>query len=346
MSAAPATACYHAGSRSKHALPNGIVVTKCMVCGKQWPDSQWAPETLILAGNHNQYEKFLINRGVNPPFHQLWQYCEGGSAGVVGRHFKRIVITGTFRERPDARELLAISRAALEIGGKIAYDDLPVGWYQSKWDNNGDPILRDEDGKLRCNWCRKKVHETYKGGFCSDCGHAATEAKMATKKYGPGSPQWKMLPLNPSMTKAQVELVSAINKTIRKEGDIWKLAKGNSPMWTEQWGYQGSAKAPYIISSKPKEQANGSTTSDGWACSCMSFTRNTPRTPCKHILNVMLKEGVTIGGKPVLKTASLTDADEKAFLEWKRQQAALKSDNKPTAGAKLNLFGATTRKFR
>ena len=79
---------------------------------------------------------------------------------------------------------------------------------------------------------------------------------------------------------------------VRTVGEIWKLPQGYSPLWTEQWGYQGSAKAPYIISNKPMSHANGSTTSDGWACSCMSFTRNTPRTPCKHILNVMLKEGL------------------------------------------------------
>lgn len=137
------------------------------------------------------------------------------------------------------------------------------------------------------------------------------------------------------------------DKPIRKEGDIWKLPRANSPMWTSQWGYQGSAKTPYIISKKPTTQANGATTIDGWACSCSNFTRHTPRTDCKHILKVIVSEGLgpKTKAQPV-GVASLTDADEKAFLEWKRQQAAAKGGNKPTASAKLALFGATTRKFR
>jgi hypothetical protein len=134
-------------------------------------------------------------------------------------------------------------------------------------------------------------------------------------------------------------------RPVHKEGDIWKLSNVNSPIWTVQYGYQGSAKTPYIISSKSRSQANGATTDDGWACSCPNFTRHTPRTPCKHILNVRMKEGLGIKNVTA-KMASLTDTDEKAFLEWKRQQAAAKTGNKPTAGAKLALFGATTRKFR
>jgi hypothetical protein len=132
---------------------------------------------------------------------------------------------------------------------------------------------------------------------------------------------------------------------VRKEGDIWKLPKASSPMWTEQWGYQGSAKTPYVVSHR-SENANGSTTEDGWACSCANFTRHTPRTKCKHILNVMLKEGMAVKSA----TAKIANVDQKklaAFEKWEKEQAALKSGAPaPTAGVKLNIFGATGRKFR
>lgn len=133
------------------------------------------------------------------------------------------------------------------------------------------------------------------------------------------------------------------------EGDIWKLLKENSPMWTEQWGYQGSANTPYIISHRSTDVGkgtNGSTTSDGWACSCPNFTRHTPRTPCKHILNVMVKNGCSDLNKASVSLANVDIKKMEEFQKWQREQAALKKNHKVTAGAKLNLFGATIRKFR
>jgi len=131
----------------------------------------------------------------------------------------------------------------------------------------------------------------------------------------------------------------------RKEGDIWEIPQGLSPMWTKQWGYQGSSKTPYVISYNP-ERINGSTTDEGWACSCPNFTRHTPRTPCKHILNVMLKAGMAskaAKGKAVVANAS--DSELAEFQKWQREKAAAKKDG-PAKDAKLNLFGATGRKFR
>lgn len=142
------------------------------------------------------------------------------------------------------------------------------------------------------------------------------------------------------------KLVSFPTTVVRKEGDIWKLPKANSPLWTEQWAYQGSAKSPYIVSKRPEDRADGSTTKDGWACACPNFTRHTPRTDCKHILKVIVNEGLGSVKPTAVKMASVDDKKLKAFEEWERQQAALKSGNKPTTGAKLNLFGVTTRKFR
>lgn len=92
-------------------------------------------------------------------------------------------------------------------------------------------------------------------------------------------------------------------------------------------------------------KVDGSTTKQGWACSCMNFTRHTPRTECKHILKVMMESGVKVD-KAKAAVANM-DADEAAqYAEFKRQQEAAKKQ-KPTAGdADLALFGQTGRKFR
>lgn len=132
---------------------------------------------------------------------------------------------------------------------------------------------------------------------------------------------------------------------VRKEGDIWKLPKSNSPLWTEQWGYQGSSKTPYVISHRT-ENINGAMTEEGWACSCPNFTRHTPRTDCKHILNVKLKEGLGGVTKGKAKMASTDDKTLAEFEAWKRDKAARTAGPATAGNAKLNLFGSTGRKFR
>ena len=41
------------------------------------------------------------------------------------------------------------------------------------------------------------------------------------------------------------------------QGEIRKLPKSSSPMFTDQWSYQGSAKAPYIVSRKGGYKGTG-----------------------------------------------------------------------------------------
>lgn len=172
---------------------------------------------------------------------------------------------------------------------------------------------------LRCSSCGVYHNQSsWVGIHCDSCKEQG-EMKYGSAKVGP-------------------QLV------IRKEGDIWKLPKSTSPMWTEQWGYQGSSKVPYIVSHN-SQKIDGSTTSDGWACSCPNFTRHTPRTPCKHILNVQIKEGLTAVPKAVAKLANVDAEKLKAFEAWEREQAAAKKQG-PASRSKLNLFGETGRKFR
>lgn len=129
-------------------------------------------------------------------------------------------------------------------------------------------------------------------------------------------------------------------KIVRKPGDVWRLPKTNSPMWTEQWGYQGSAKAPYIISRKTGTVAG---TPLEWACSCPNWTRNVPRTNCKHILSVRLKEKMPAEKKTI---PGITSDQQKEFEKWQREKAAAGAPVTKSEDTGLNLFGATGRKFR
>ena len=165
------------------------------------------------------------------------------------------------------------------------------------------------DTDLKCAKCNVKCHETYAGDTCLACH---MEDKKAMKK--------------------------------REEGEIWEIPASSSPLWTKQWGYQGSAKEPYIISKKNK--IDGGTSADGWACSCRAFTQHSPRKDCKHIINVKHQYGLgTVN--PTKKAIANMDSDEAAaFAEFKRQQA-VNAKQQPTSGdADLALFGNMGRKFR
>lgn len=183
---------------------------------------------------------------------------------------------------------------------------------------------------LRCSTCGCYHNQSsWVGVECDSC-NKQVETMMAFNEGKKDNGLKKMLGLGPTL--------------VRKEGDIWKLPKSTSPMWTEQWGYQGSSKVPYIVSHN-SQKIDGSTTSDGWACSCPNFTRHTPRTPCKHILNVQIKEGLATVPKAAAKLANVDAEKLKAFEAWEREQAAAKKQG-PASRSKLNLFGETGRKFR
>lgn len=49
--------------------------------------------------------------------------------------------------------------------------------------------------------------------------------------------------------------------------------------YERQWEVQGSAKTPYIVSLR---------TNGIYECSCLAWTRTTPREDCKHILLIKL----------------------------------------------------------
>jgi hypothetical protein len=202
---------------------------------------------------------------------------------------------------------------------------------------------------LTCHMEGKKLLEEKDKMVCSKCG---VYVKKGQQFNGGGV-------LCQNCYKVKADSVVAYNKAmginppkaakVRTVGEIWKLDKASAPMQAEQWGYQGSAHPPYIVTHY-FSKVDGSTTADGWACGCMSFTRNVPRTPCKHILNVMLQEGKKPSAlkskhEDIAALAGLGDADVDAFKKWQKEQAAAK-EVKPVSGQELNLFGATGRKFR
>ncbi len=123
-------------------------------------------------------------------------------------------------------------------------------------------------------------------------------------------------------------------------GEIRKLPKSNSPMWTEQWAYQGTAKNPYIISSKRKPGDGEKSGWDYvWACSCADWTKHMPRVDCKHIIGVKIKENILIDNAP--GKASLDPGMQKEFEKF----LALKQGNVVQLGS-LNSLKEKGRKFR
>lgn len=248
--------------------------------------------------------------------------------------------------------------------------DLIDQWNADCKDNGMRVEYRLATTPLICTKCNVKVSETYKGDVCLQC-HLQEKMQMAKEpkvsKSNPnfdvnGMPIWKTNEKNtvtydkwgpPAKSVKTVATVTAKPLLVmmpkapvkHSEGDIWDLPAVNAPFMSKQWGYQGSSSTPYIIT-RYQTKRDGAVTKDGWACSCMNFTRKTPRTECKHILKVMMQSGV----KPTAeaKMAGVADDTLKAFQKWQREQAAA-----GVAGVvavkepgKLNMFENKGRKIR
>ena len=99
-----------------------------------------------------------------------------------------------------------------------------------------------------------------------------------------------------------------------QNGEIRKLPKANSPMWSEQWAYQGTAKSPYIVSAK---KAGWDQT---WGCSCPDWTKHSPRVACKHILAVQLKEKIQVT-PPDLMSGNMNPETKKEFEKFLAQKS-------------------------
>ena len=178
------------------------------------------------------------------------------------------------------------------------------------------PVVR------RCPDCNVNVTDqsTYEDGRCLDCQMALENPKHL---YLDGK-------LACWTCKKKVNETYGVDKgvcldchqvTKMKNGEIRNRPKIDCPMFTDQWLVGGSAKAPYVITHK----------SGTWQCSCPDWTKHTPRTDCKHIVNVKKYEGILVenhAGHPLLLMPS------SKFI-------------KPTAPAKTeNPFADKGRRFR
>ena len=115
---------------------------------------------------------------------------------------------------------------------------------------------------------------------------------------------------------------------IMQNGEMRKLPKSNSPMWTEQWAYQGTAKSPYIVSAR-KGSGDGINTGwdTAWGCSCPDWTKHSPRVDCKHILAVKLKEKIATNPAKIMSANmdAKTKKEFEKFLAQKEKSAVGKS---------------------
>ena len=110
-------------------------------------------------------------------------------------------------------------------------------------------------------------------------------------------------------------------QTSMQNGEIRKLPKANSPMWSEQWAYQGTAKSPYIVSAK-KKAGNGITSGwdQTWGCSCPDWTKHSPRVACKHILAVQLKEKIQVTPSDLM-SGNMNPETKKEFEKFLAQKS-------------------------
>lgn len=201
-------------------------------------------------------------------------------------------------------------------------------WHYTNW--GFLPFRRAAAIEAIKKWCESNSDWEYATTQCSCCGNYHNQA------------DWK----GDECTDCQEKNMPKPS-IVRNVGDIWSIPKENSPMWTQQWGYADSPTRIYIVSRYSHTLTMGTgRTSDGWDCNCPSFPQNTPRVSCKHILNVQKKAGIAGVKNSSVVLANVDDKKMAAFEAWQREQAARKKDNNPTAGAKLALFGTTTRKFR
>ncbi len=211
--------------------------------------------------------------------------------------------------------------------GKATKDELALDsgkpmWRYEKW---GDSSITPAEvwGKIT-KWTKEHSGQEYAVVRCVSCGAYHNQADWhgthcpACEENKPAMVDWTEN--HKAAMKTNLSGKPYLVPTM-KNGDVRRLPKVNSPMWTTQWSVQGTAKLPYVVSRKNvmASVASGSTTDQGWACSCPNFTQHSPRTECKHILKVMLTEGVKPSSPPV---ASLPEDQQAAFNKFLREQAA------------------------
>jgi hypothetical protein len=216
-----------------------------------------------------------------------------------------------------------------------------------KWDvlsqNEVHGLYSRQYALVQCSQCHNFHPSIGKDGWVGDrCDNCKVETpKMKCSKCGAYTPNSENY-AKCDKCKINYQVAEAAKKPIGTKGEVRKLPKVNSPMWTDQWSVVGSAKEPYIVSHKTQGANGGNVTEDGWACSCGAFTRNTPREDCKHILKVKLFEGMSTAAKNIVPAAHSKEYAE--FLKMKAKQGRAAAASDPN---EIKMVGDSTgRKFR
>ena len=117
-------------------------------------------------------------------------------------------------------------------------------------------------------------------------------------------------------------------------------------MWVDQWSYQGSAKAPYIVSWKPVNHPTQTGVRE-WQCSCKSWTTTVPRADCKHVIAIKLKEKILVDITPTKYPLILVKPEKGHVViseqEHKEYKKFLEARGTRKAG---NQFDEEGRRFR
>ena len=238
----------------------------------------------VLAGNYKQYCDYIKEQGATNPLDKRW--VDGMSANCLGIHFQSIIEIGTFRsDIGKATELRAIRQASV------------CSHHKTKMGAEGGVIV------FWCDTCGAKAAkpvDPWKGAKADEDDEFMTKVKYAS------IPEGKPMPMSahsPQMSP----------------GEIRKLPKGSSPLFTEQWAYQGTAKAPYIITARRKPGDGVKTGWDyTWACSCRNWTTTMPRQDCKHCIAIKLKEKILVTA--VQGASSLDPGMQKEFEKFLAQK--------------------------
>ena len=128
-------------------------------------------------------------------------------------------------------------------------------------------------------------------GRTTFCKHGCFQNPKKIKKY-----ETEKLIVSGCINKSNNGVFTVINNSEVEE------FPSKSPAWKRQFCVQGSSSAPYIVSLSVID-------AKGWECSCPAWTRNTPRSDCKHILKAKLhlvNKGDKVGSEVPTEKPSAT----------------------------------------
>lgn len=371
MSAAAGKAACHHEQFTTHTTPLGVKMAMCTYCGKSWQQSKYNPGyTVDLGCKHVSISYQMENGEMGTRCSQCDEWLADVRLGQYNDRKQKAPAPTKYLKRTSKH----VDKKCRPHWVDGEWDALaPANFYDAEmlmrqWNTRAecDGVDVQYQLPLYCHRCFKSnLTETFAGNVCSDCKGKpmiCTRCSRYTakpKQFNGGGALCNECyenSVNFALKKAKangVDMTPFKQKPTtvkRQNGDFWPIPASNAPVGAKQWGYQGSGKTPYIITQYATKR-DGAVTVDGWACSCPNFTRNTPRDHCKHIIKIMVSEGITPGlvskahTKTLQAVVGASDAQLEAFQKWQKEQA----ENKPKKAGDVVLnddIMSQGRKFR